>query len=318
MVRLLLFVLSLFALPLCGQSPMVNAADLPNRLVFLGDSITYGGGYVELLETALRTAFPKRNWEILNVGLPSETVSGLSEPGHAGGKFPRPCVLTRLDSLLEKTKPELLVVCYGMNCGIYHPHDAARAKTYRSGMTAVREKAMAAGAKVFHVTPPPFDPLPIRQRLLPEGLASYPQPFAEYDDVLDRYSDWLTERQSQGWLVADLHTYFHKRLAAKRKGVATYTYSPDGVHPNEAGHAIMAQCLCDAWGLKVEAAELPKTQKRLYGLVHERLTLMKDAWLSHIGHERPGMTPGLPMEQAQAKERLLLKEIRLCKLPEEP
>src|SRR4051812_15319311 len=67
-----------------------NGLPSPGRIVFLGDSITHGGEYVTYLEAYLLTHFPEKHYEIIDVGLPSETVSGLSEPGHAGGAFPRP------------------------------------------------------------------------------------------------------------------------------------------------------------------------------------------------------------------------------------
>ena len=91
------------------------------RVLFLGDSITYSGQYVELIEAYFVTRFPKRQIEFLNLGLPSETVSGLSEPGHAGGAFPRPDLHERLARVLEKTKPDVVIACYGMNDGIYLP-----------------------------------------------------------------------------------------------------------------------------------------------------------------------------------------------------
>src|SRR5262245_16815782 len=67
-----------------------NASFLPGvrRVVFAGDSITYDGRYVTYFETFVRTRFPGRRIEFLDLGLPSETVSGLSEEGHAGGQFP--------------------------------------------------------------------------------------------------------------------------------------------------------------------------------------------------------------------------------------
>ena len=45
---------------------------------------------------AARMSAVKR-YDILDLGLSSETVSGLSEPGHAGGAFPRPCLKERLE-----------------------------------------------------------------------------------------------------------------------------------------------------------------------------------------------------------------------------
>src|SRR5437667_6504798 len=73
------------------------------RVIFLGDSITYSGGYVALLEAYFVTRYPGRAIEFINVGLPSETVSGLSEEGHAGGQFPRPDLHDRLGRVIEQT-----------------------------------------------------------------------------------------------------------------------------------------------------------------------------------------------------------------------
>ena len=58
---------------------------------------------------------------VIDMALPSETVSGLSENGHAGGKFPRPDLLERLDQVLRISRPDVVIACYGMNCGIYQP-----------------------------------------------------------------------------------------------------------------------------------------------------------------------------------------------------
>lgn len=101
------------------------------RIVFLGDSITYAGHYVDQFEAFLATRYPGRQFEVLDLGLPSETVSGLSEPGHAGGKFPRPDLHERLDRVLTKTKPDLVISCYGMNDGIYQPLSEERFAKYR-------------------------------------------------------------------------------------------------------------------------------------------------------------------------------------------
>ncbi len=53
-----------------------------HRIVFLGDSITYGGEYIEFIEAYLRMVYPTFSGELIDLGLPSETVSGLTEPGH--------------------------------------------------------------------------------------------------------------------------------------------------------------------------------------------------------------------------------------------
>jgi hypothetical protein len=38
--------------------------------------------------------------------------------------------------------------------------------------------------------------------------------------------------------------------------------------------------------------------------------MMKDAWITAIGHERPGMNAGLPLREAQGKLEILDKGIR--------
>ena len=130
-------------LVLCADSATAAAAKPPldgvKRVVFLGDSITHAGQYVEFVEAWFRTRHPARAVEFLDIGLPSETVSGLSEDGHAGGKFPRPDLHERLERVLAKSKPDLVVACYGMNCGIYLPFAEERFAKYRDGMERLRK-----------------------------------------------------------------------------------------------------------------------------------------------------------------------------------
>lgn len=83
--------------------------------MFLGDSITMDGRFLISLDLLTRSRLPAPAPELINLGLASETVSGLSEREHP---WPRPCVMERLDRALEKGKPQVVVACYGMNDGI--------------------------------------------------------------------------------------------------------------------------------------------------------------------------------------------------------
>ena len=65
------------------------------RILFLGDSITHAGRYISLVETQLR--LHGHDAVLINLGLPGETCSGLSEPEHP---FPRPNVQSRIDAAL--------------------------------------------------------------------------------------------------------------------------------------------------------------------------------------------------------------------------
>ncbi len=290
------------------------------RIVFLGDSITYSGQYVEYLEAYLRISEPTLRCEFLNLGLPSETVSGLSEPGHAGGGFPRPDLHERLERVLERTKPDLIVACYGMNDGIYHPFSPARFEKCRDGMRRLRERAASVGAKVLHVTPPVFDPVPIRSRTLPAGLAEYRQPYEGYDEVLERYSEWLLDQKSSGWDVVDVHGPMKRYLAQTRRRDPGYRLADDGVHVNANGHWLMAREILRHWGIRDRGvAEAVNGEQVLADrpdglailkLVQQKQRLLKDAWLTATGHKRPGMKRGLPLEEAQRRAQGLDAEIR--------
>ena len=104
--QLCLLLIACLAVHARGADELLPAA---RRVLFLGDSITHSGQYVEVIEAYFATRFPERTIEFLNLGLPSETVSGLSEEGHAGGSFPRPDLHERLARVLEKTKPDTVL-----------------------------------------------------------------------------------------------------------------------------------------------------------------------------------------------------------------
>ncbi len=288
------------------------------RIVILGDSITYGGTYVDFVETVIRTRLPAWRGEIIDLGLSSETVSGLSEAGHAGGRFPRPDLHERLARVLAQTKPDVVLACYGMNDGIYFPFSEERFARFRDGMTRLHEAVVAAHATIIHLTPPVFDPQPIAAKTLPAGLATYPTPYAGYDDVLRRYSDWLLAQRTRGWEVIDIHGPMANALAQQRQKDPAFAFSKDGIHPDARGHAVMARALLNAWGLRPDDGDLlnqlvANPDGELLKLVRERRKLLMGAWLSATGHQRPGVAAGLPLPEAEAKAGLLEEKIRALK-----
>ena len=88
MMRALTALVVVFAIsgPLPAQDVDAVAG---KRVVYLGDSITQSGGYVTFSSYYLEKLHPRKDFDLLGLGLASETLSGLSEDGHAGGKFPR-------------------------------------------------------------------------------------------------------------------------------------------------------------------------------------------------------------------------------------
>lgn len=295
------------------------------RAVFLGDSITHGGQYIEMIEAALLLRHPELQLEVINVGLPSETVSGLSEPGHAGGKFPRPDVHERLVRMFDKLHPDVVFACYGMNCGIYHPLSEERFRAYRNQMQLLHDICTQQGARVVHLTPPPFDPLPLKGRTLPAGLEEYRQPYENYDEVLDAYSKWLLSMRDQGWDVVDLHGPMNDYLKKRRETEPQFVLAGDGVHQGALGHFLMAREALKFLEPKDEAiaaATSPEdlfpaksSQASVLELVAARQRLRKDAWLFDIGHKRPGMGRGKPLDVVEKETKELDAKIQAALKP---
>ncbi|AOW10388.1 SGNH/GDSL hydrolase family protein [Flavobacterium gilvum] len=286
----------------CLAQPYAIPANV-KKIVVLGNSITYAGYYVSCIDAYLRLQYPERHFEIINVGLPSETVSGLSEPDHAGGKFPRPDLHERLDRVLNKLKPDLVFACYGMNDGIYLPFDNERFQKYQEGINWLHEQVVQSGAAIIHVTPPVYD-----ER---KGKA--------YANVLDIYSDWvISNRYTNNWNVIDIHWPMKKYLEDQRIKDATFKFAADGIHPDNLGHFIIAkQILLNLGETKVATASDMKevlsgykNGDSIFQLIEKEQAIRKDAYLTFTGHKRPGMNVGLPLPEAEKQVTDIEKQIQ--------
>ena len=301
-VCLLSLAASASALCLTGAEPP-SPRDLvlgAKRIVVLGDSITYGGGWVVPVIAWLEA----EGWggDVINMSLSSETVSGLSEDGHAGGKFPRPDLHERLDRVLRVGRPDLVIACYGMNCGIYEPLEEARFTKFKDGMQRLHDAVEKTGAKIIHLTPPIYDKRPDK-----DGPAKN----VDYDAVLDAYSKWLLSKRADGWIVVDIHGPMKDMLTAARTKDPQTIFAPDAVHPNPAGSWAFARGFFKGLGEQgIAAKETPDHFAAFVPDVKRRMEVLRDAYLTAAGHQRPGVATGLPLGEAEAKARSLTDSIR--------
>lgn len=297
-----LLLVACLQLPANAQSDYAIPDDV-KKIVFIGNSITYSGQYVAYIEAWLTLHHPERRFEYINVGLPSETVSGLSEDGHAGGRFPRPDLRERLGRVLTQLQPDLVFANYGMNDGIYLPFDDERFDMFKEGINWMHEAVTASGASIIHLTPPVFD-----ER---KGAA--------YANVLDIYSDWLVSRRyTAAWDVIDVHEGIKRYIEERRLRDVDFMLAKDGVHPNELGHWIMAREVLRFLGEEIDMEtqgdanleEVFGSNSDVLKLVVARQRLMRDAWLSSTGHKRPGIEAGLALDIAEKQARELDQQIR--------
>jgi len=253
------------------------------RVLILGDSITQGGAYVSFTSHYLHQLHPEKPFQILSLGLASETLSGLSEDGHAGGAFPRPCLFERLPRILARTRPEVIIACYGMNDGIFQPLDESRFAAFRSGVQRLISETHAAGVtRLFLVTPPIYD--------------SNEQ--GNYDAVLSAYAHWETTLKENDVEVIDLHSVMLKARSSR-----TSPFSTDHVHPGDEGHLLMATTILKAFGV-TPPSETP--EKIRSSPLFQQIDLLRrkewDVWMNHTGYTRERTVHPQPLDGKASRE----------------
>ena len=260
------------------------------RVVILGDSITWDGRWVARVESALRSTNTYANATILNLALPSETASGLSEPGHAGGTFPRPCIHDRLGAVLTQTKPTLVIACYGMNDGIYQPFNPEIFSAYKKGMEKLVSIIQAKGARCIILTPPLH---------APDKAKTSPK---DYDNVLEAFSGWLNSKTAMGWEVIDIRPSLRDAIQLARKQNKNFQYATDQVHPGDAGHRMIAEAtLPELWKLLQLKDKLNAGSDARVQTYQKAQIFLRDAWLMQTGHKRPGLPKGISLKEAESK-----------------
>ncbi|MEM1324826.1 MAG: SGNH/GDSL hydrolase family protein [Bacteroidota bacterium] len=225
-----------FVLLSCQSNGVFQQND---RLLFIGDSITFQGGYVERVKNYLAQEKADLNLSIANAGISSETVSGLSEPIH---NPVRPHLFDRLDSILETHQPDCAFFLYGINDGIYHPFSEARLQAYKDGITQFLDEMECQNIKVILLTPPPFAVNDQQKEALkakqPESY-SYKHPYYDYDEaVMQPFRDYiLAVRHPAVAKIVDIYAVLDQNRAV--------AYDDDPIHPNAKGHELMAKAIVE-------------------------------------------------------------------------
>ncbi|GAF05112.1 SGNH/GDSL hydrolase family protein [Saccharicrinis fermentans] len=313
-MKFISFAFSIFLIVSCTPSLKELKVLHNKRVLVLGNSITQNGAYVTYIEYYLRKSFPNEKLDIISIGLSSETVNGASEAEHP---FPRPCIHQRLDSALSMVKPDLVMTCYGMNDGIFSNPDEERLEAYKKGIYRLSEKVKGVGAELILMTPTLFDPDPKKEDLTKEGEAhSFRHPYYKYNEVLDTYADWILSLREEGFLVIDWHNYLKSILAKAKTLQGDSTFMPDGVHPNYAGHFLMAKkVLLDLYP-QIEMGEPYPTvdelqDDSLFVWIQKRRRLRSNAWLKYVGYVRKDTVKVDGMVEMELKVKELDQKIAL-------
>lgn len=205
------------------------------RVVFLGDSITHGGGYVGWLQLFQTLRNPGSGTVIMSAGLSGDT---------AGGCF------KRFERDVAGKRPDRVFVMFGMNdVGHHHYTDAAAKskdvkkkrdeaqKRYAENMRKVDKLIAKTGAAAVYMTPTPYD----------EYATSIKKP---------------ANRDCNEYGLAGIAGIVRKLAASgKRGGIELFDpftemvkkhpgrFMADRVHPGAEGHLVMAAMIFGQTGV---------------------------------------------------------------------
>jgi len=154
-------------------------------IAFLGDSVTQGcfecymngetletvfdtkSSYVEKFKTILATLFPKANPTIVNAGISgNKAFEGLN----------------RIDNDVLSFKPDLVVVCYGLNDAMGCKENLEQ---YKNSLSEIFKKVKDSGSELIFMTP--------------NLRADCEDPLIE-DEWIKKVNRKVSENENQGWL----------------------------------------------------------------------------------------------------------------------
>lgn len=189
------------------------------KIAFLGDSITaYGvatpAGYVKLVMSGLEANGVKADF--IGAGISGNMSNNM---------------LARVDRDVISKKPQWMTLSCGVN-DVWHGERGVPLDAYKTNITAIVDKATAAGIKVV---------------LLTSTMINEDQPNAN-NQKLVAYNDFLKSLAAEKKLpIADLNAAMQAQIAGTPHTGLLLTV--DGVHMNPFGNVMMATGVLKAFGL---------------------------------------------------------------------
>lgn len=213
------------AFPILGSFRRTSAAARNEiRIVTLGDSITKGvrpgvtgaETFAALLQRHAREAGYEA--EVLNVGVGGERTDQ---------------ALERLDRDVLAKSPGIVTVMYGANDSYVDPGKIAPRLTpaqFRENLERIVDRLQAAGARVVLMTEPRWGAKPS-----PNGLGEHPNVRLEQFMILVR-----EVASAKKVAIVD---HFEDWTRREKAGLDLATVTTDLLHPNPAGHRLLADAL---------------------------------------------------------------------------
>jgi hypothetical protein len=198
-----------------------------DRLAICGDSITEQKMYSRIIETYLTVCVPELKATVRQYGWSGETAPGF---------------LARMTNDCLRFKPTVAMTCYGMNDHGYRAYEAGIGQRYREASVAIVRAFKQAGTRVVQGSPGCVGPKVPWSTNASEAmnlnlceLRNIGMELAAQEEV--RFADVFWPMLTSGF-------------AAQQRWGADYAIAgKDAVHPDWAGHLVMAYAFLKALGL---------------------------------------------------------------------
>jgi hypothetical protein len=200
-----------------------------DRLAICGDSITEQKKYSRLIEDYMTMCVPQLDITVRQFGWGGETA---------------PQFLARMTNDCLRFKPSIATTSYGMNDHHYKPYEDSIGEGYRVGSLAVVKAFKAEGARVIIGSPGSIAKIPWWE------AGKYQVEDLNLNLCRLRNIDVAIARQENVGFADVFWPLFTLTAEAKQKyGDAYALTGDDGIHPQWAGHTIMAYAYLKAMGL---------------------------------------------------------------------
>lgn len=205
-----------------------------DRLAICGDSITEQKKYSRIIEDYLTACTPQLEIEVRQFGWGGETAGGF---------------IARMTNDCLRFKPTIATTCYGMNDHGYQPYKAGIGDTYRSNMLVMVKAFKDHGTRVVVGSPGTIAKIPWWE------AGKYQ--VADLNDslgLLRNIDVEIAAQENAGF--ADVYEPMQSGAIAARQsyGEKYELNGDDGIHPNWAGHLVMAYAFLKALGLNGDIA----------------------------------------------------------------
>jgi lysophospholipase L1-like esterase len=257
-----------------------------DRLAIVGDSITEQRMYSRLIESYLTACMPHLRVSVRQFGWSGEKTDGF---------------LKRMDNDCLRFQPTIATLCYGMNDSRYRPYDVTNGQWYEDHYRAIVRKFKQAGARVVVGSPGCSGKLATWVTSRVGTLDEHNQHLCALRDIA------IGVAQTEEVAFADVFwpMYTANIIAPglyPGDGSRPYELAGrDGIHPDWAGHAIMAYAFLRGMGLDGDLGmiSVDLEQHTAEGTGGHQVTSFEQGRLKIVSKRYPFCAPG-PVDRADS------------------